>query len=250
MDVAPSSEPDGYFDANSTTNDRITALEIAVAEERNARQLLEEELLVVLDKLEELELEPRPEATARAIEPAGRVERDEIAIRESIRQRRNEYYSTERRTQQLVDAGFTPDRAAQIVQRESELQMEALQARYDARQSGERLEPGSIRANPDAMLRAEIGDNDYALYLQANNRSTSVGVNNVIPSSPAASVGLQSGDRIVRYGGERVFSVGDLNAQTMQGTPGQNVLVDIERDGVPMQFVLPRGPLGITGGRR
>ncbi len=37
---------------------------------------------------------------------------------------------------------------------------------------------------------------------------------------------------------------------TMSGAAGENVIVDISRDGVPMQISLPRGPLGVTGGRR
>jgi hypothetical protein len=36
----------------------------------------------------------------------------------------------------------------------------------------------------------------------------------------------------------------------MQGDPGVSVAVDIMRDGVPMQVVLPRGPVGVSAGRR
>jgi len=42
----------------------------------------------------------------------------------------------------------------------------------------------------------------------------------------------------------------DLTRQTMAGTAGHNIVVDIMRDGNPMQIVMPRGPVGITGGRR
>ena len=41
----------------------------------------------------------------------------------------------------------------------------------------------------------------------------------------------------------------DLMQQAIQGEPGQNVVVDIVRDGVHMQVVMPRGPLGVYGGR-
>ena len=99
-------------------------------------------------------------------------------------------------------------------------------------------------------LREELGDADFERYLIANNRSTSVTVSSVIESSPAQSAGLQPGDEIVRYDGERVFSMSDLTRQTMDGTAGQTVVVDIMRNGNPMQIVLPRGPVGISGGRR
>ena len=42
----------------------------------------------------------------------------------------------------------------------------------------------------------------------------------------------------------------DLTRQTMDGAAGENIVVDIMRDGNPMQIVMPRGPVGITGGRR
>ena len=38
-----------YFDTSAATEDRIRALEVAVAQERNARQLLEEEQVALLD---------------------------------------------------------------------------------------------------------------------------------------------------------------------------------------------------------
>ena len=61
--------------------------------------------------------------------------------------------------------------------------------------------------------------------------------------------GLQPGDQIVSYDGARVFNYGDLNDQLLQGEPGESVIVDILRDGAPMQVVMPRGPIGITAGR-
>jgi hypothetical protein len=38
----------------------------------------------------------------------------------------------------------------------------------------------------------------------------------------------------------------ELTQQTMQGEPGESVVVDIVRDGAPMQIVLPRGPIGVA----
>jgi hypothetical protein len=39
----------------------------------------------------------------------------------------------------------------------------------------------------------------------------------------------------------------DLRNQTMQGEPGEDVVIEIDRDGMRMQLTLPRGPIGITG---
>ena len=244
-------DPVAYFDTTAASEERIRALEIAVGEERNARQLLEDELRFILeelDRMEDGESEQPEEREARNRQ--AQVASDSATEMADFQRRRNERNSPEGRTQTLIDAGFSPDRAALIVQRESELQMQSMQARYDARQSGEGFDPSDIRLNPDSALRAEIGDSEYEKYLQANGRSTSVTIGSVMQTSPAQNAGLKPGDNIVAYGGERVFSTRDLNAQTIQGAPGESVLVDIERDGVPMQIVLPRGPIGITSGRR
>jgi S1-C subfamily serine protease len=105
-----------------------------------------------------------------------------------------------------------------------------------------------VKMNPDAKLREEIGDSDYEKYLLANNRSTSVGVANVMASSPAERAGLQAGDEIVGYDGERIFSTTELMQRTMAEGDG-DVVVDVVRDGSSMQIVLPRGPIGVETGR-
>jgi len=86
------------------------------------------------------------------------------------------------------------------------------------------------------------------MYLEGSNRQTSVAVSNVLASSPGARAGLQPGDQIVAYDGRRVFSSGDLVQQTMAGGEG-NVVVDLTRNGVPLQLVLPRGPIGVEIGQ-
>ena len=58
----------------------------------------------------------------------------------------------------------------------------------------------------------------------------------------------QPGDQIVSYDGERVFSTSDLMQRTMAPGSG-DVVVDVVRDGVQMQVVLPRGPIGVESGR-
>jgi S1-C subfamily serine protease len=67
--------------------------------------------------------------------------------------------------------------------------------------------------------------------------------------SAGQAAGLQPGDQVVSYGGERVFSTSDLNQLILDGAPGQTVVVDVLRDGQQIQVYVPRGPIGITGGR-
>ena len=242
---APTAEFDSgdYFDTSAATEDRIRALEIAVAQERNARQLLEEELRVLYAEIDELG-DARDAQDERDESTAAEAQENRLAFedRRSTRPDR----SPEGRRAALVNQGFAPDRAEWIIQREAQLQVQAMQARFDARRSGEPMNPFDIGLNPDLSLRAEIGDIEYEQYLTANGRPTSVQVGSVIESSPGQLAGLQTGDQITGYDGQRVFSTMELTQQTMQGEPGDSVVVDIVRDGAPMQIVLPRGPIGVT----
>ena len=65
--------------------------------------------------------------------------------------------------------------------------------------------------------------------------------------SPGNNAGIQAGDHLVSYNGERIFNVAELRDQTLQGNPGEDVVIEIERDGTRMQLTIPRGPIGITG---
>lgn len=227
-----------------TIEQRIAALEQAVSDERQARQLLQEEILILTAMLEDLQ----PEA-GDALDRDSHADRNPAISIEERRQMFARRNSPGGRAERLVEAGFSPGLAAWIVQREEELQMEALQARYEAGRSGSPVNFYRDQMSTSNALREELGDAEYERYLEANGRPTTVSISSVIGSSPAESAGLMPRDEIVRYDGERVFSMTDINLATMEGQSGQNVVVDVVRDGVPMQIVLPRGPLGITGGR-
>lgn len=234
-----------HFDEGAATEQRILALEAAVSEERRARQLLEDELLFLFAEIEQLEAdrEDRRGADEELREARGSVDSEAVSRRQQFREERQ---STGRRDA-MIEAGMAPDRVDYILRRESEMRYESMQAVYEARNSGEPLE-FNRNLNPDAMLRDEIGDTEYEMYLEANNRSTSVGITSVMASSPGERAGLQAGDEIVGYDGERVFSTSELIQQTMAGGDG-DVVVDVMRDGSAMQIVLPRGPIGVEIGR-
>lgn len=244
----PAVTGEDYFDQDAGTAERLAALEAAVAEERRARQLLEEELLVLYEEIDGLREGRRSE---ERVASAGDADDEAEDTRAEFRQRRARFQtSAEARTEALVEAGFSPDRAEWIRQREDELRVEAMQARFEAQRAGD--PQAMFRAGSDsaAQLRAELGDAEYEQYLEAYDRPTSVRVGTVLESSPGQQAGLQRGDEIVRYDGQRVFSYSDINARQLAGEPGESVVVDILRDGVPMQVVMPRGPIGIEARRR
>jgi len=127
--------------------------------------------------------------------------------------------------------------------------MQAMQARFDAMRSGEPMNPFNTSFNSESGLRAEIGDIEYEQYLAANGRPTAVQISSVMESSPGQVAGIRPGDQITSYDGQRIFSTMELTQQTMQGVQGDSVVVGIVRDGVPMQIVLPRGPIGVSTSR-
>ena len=238
----------GGFELNASAplEQRVKALEAAIAEERVARQLLEEELLAVLAELDSLRELP----AAVAAPAVAATEPLDARRAEFLRERGGAERSTADRTAALLEAGFSPDRAAWIQQREDQLRIEAMQARFEAQRAGDMQAMFTANSRSESMLRAELGDREYEQYLEAYNRPTAITVGSVLESSPGQVAGLQPGDQIVRYDGQRVFSYADINAQQLQGEAGESIVVDILRHDAPMQIVMPRGPIGIQAGRR
>ena len=233
------------FDPGAGTDARLRALEEALAQERDARQLLEEELQILFAEIEVLRDATEGTADAAAVISAPTPE----SIVAPLADGRRGGYSDDARTARLVQAGFSPTRADWIVQREAELALEAMQARFEAQRAGDMQAMFDASRGGSSALRDELGDAEYEQYLEAYGRSTAVTVRRVLESSPGQRAGLQPGDEIVSYDGRRVFSFGELSDQLLQGEPGESVVVDIRRDGMPVQLVMPRGPIGIEGGR-
>jgi len=229
--------------ASASLERRVAALEQALAIERDARQLLQEELSYLTGNLPG---ETPPGAAGPGGGPDASAATSTVAAASSRRSRWTRSRDPEVRRARLVENGFSPQEADQILRRESELQMASLQARYEARLSGERAD----LPDPSQVLREELGDDAYGRYLEANGRSATVTVSSIYEGSPASNAGLRPGDEIVRYDGNRVFSMNEISRFTLEGAPGENVVIDITRDGIPMQVSIPRGPLGVSGGRR
>jgi len=233
-------------DQSAPLEERLRALEAAITEERAARQLLEEELLIIFTELDSLR-----EVPTQAEEPAvAAAEQRDARRAELFRQRGGSERSTEDGTAALIDAGFSPDRAAWIQQREDQLRVEAMQVRFEAQRAGDMQAMFTANNRSESMLREELGDREYEQYLEAYSRPIAVTVGSVLESSPGQVAGLQPGDQIIRYDGQRVFSYSDINDQQLQGEAGESVVVDILREDAPMQIVMPRGPIGIQAGRR
>jgi hypothetical protein len=235
------------FDADAPLEARIAALEQAVAGERDARLVLEEQLHSLYAELERFESPEMDEllrtlAESREAREQARTQQAARPDRGARRQDREDM-----RIGQLVAGGFTEGRARQILEFEDQIRMAALQAEFDARQQGESFNPWEWAADNQAELRERLGDADYEKYLTAQGGEASVTVREVIGESPANRAGLRPGDRILSYDGRRIFTMNELRSMAFSGEAGEDVIVDIERNGQRMQLVLPRGPMGITG---
>ena len=222
---------------------RIVDLERQLGAEIEKRTALEQRVQELGRELDDLHAAAPAGRSADADSPPPAGAPDAAAGQRFARNFRPQ--TAEQRVSTLEEGGFSPDRAAWIEQRRSELQLQAMQAQY-AQRRGENVDPAQMR--PEQTLRSELGDADYEKYLQAQGRPTKVGVLNVLPSSPAAKAGMQPGDQIVSYAGQRVFNMADLTDLTLQGTPGQSVTLEVQRNQQTVQLVIPRGPIGISGG--
>lgn len=153
----------------------------------------------------------------------------------------------DQRRNQLISAGYTHAESEWLLQKEEALLVDAMQAQYAEQPADDTVDYLSARLDARAALRAELGDFDYERYLLATGQGTTIAVSRVVPGSPAREVELRIGDEIINYDGQRVFNMIDLANRTSEPGANDTVILDIVRDGMPMQLELPRGPLGIAG---
>lgn len=180
----------------------------------------------------------RQEGNDEARREAQRERREQLRLERVARQQPNY------REEQLVSAGFAQEEAARIVQIEAEESLRQLQAQYNARRDRAALDESTFsNTNP---IRAELGDQNYQRYLEANGLPTAARIGSVIGGSPGQGAGLRAGDNIVSYAGERVFSLNEINNLTIQGNLGESVLIEVERNNETLQLTIPRGPIGIN----
>lgn len=243
-----SSDDMQYVNADAPMADRIDALERIIAQERDARLIIEEQLQELFVDLERIDVPELQTLLQQIAERGQRHEEAQQAPESSARaSRRGMRNYSQMRNSRLVNGGFTEARANQILQIEDQVRMDLLQAEYAAQRDGTDINPWNQASNYQATLRDQLGDAEFEKYLRANGNQAAVTVREVISSSPANRAGLRPGDQIVSYDGNRVFNMAELKSSAFDGAPGEDVIVDIERDGQRMQLVLPRGPIGITG---
>jgi C-terminal processing protease CtpA/Prc len=215
----------------------LTALQRQLEREKQAREDLQSRLESLQMRVEQLE-QAGDGRNVIATAPAGQNRQSGTlpAVRSSV--------------QALIDAGISADQAAWIQERLDDIELQQLYLRDRASREGWLKEPRYHKErrelqNAVAELRDEVGDDAYDRMLYTLGRDNRVVVRDVIQHSPAAQYGLQGGDQIIEYDGQRIFTSQELSSLVAQGSPGVMTLVRVRRENDIHDVYLPRGPLGI-----
>jgi membrane-associated protease RseP (regulator of RpoE activity) len=150
----------------------------------------------------------------------------------------------------LLAAGLSEREASDLRRLYEEVALERLYVRDQAAREGwarERVAEANAALDQRlAAVRDDYGEEAYDWMLYAADQSNRVAVQAVLGDSPAASAGIEAGDVLLRYDGERVFSASELVRATMAGRQGESVDVEVMRGGELRRTTVPRGPLGVT----
>lgn len=247
VEIGISEDASKFTAGDGSLSGRVLSLERELEEERNAREVLEEQLLAILEQLDGYGPGAGPQRRDLAM---GQSASDGTQVRSRNRQRdavtrMREF--RERRIAGLIKNGYSEDEAKRLLKIESDAQFEMMQTVHEARRNGESLDLFSNSLSAQTTLRSNIGDAEYERFLNAQGQRTNVQIASVLDGAPGSKAGLRPGDEIISYNGERTFSMMDLRELTMGGEAGENAIIEIDRDGVRMQLSIPRGPIGMNG---
>ncbi|MDG2304034.1 MAG: PDZ domain-containing protein [Candidatus Binatia bacterium] len=150
----------------------------------------------------------------------------------------------------LVVAGFDEATVREFKEDADQRELDRLYLRDIASREGW-LNSQRFREETEALrvdgpsTRDEYGDEFYDWMLYTTGHQNRVEVADVMGGSAAADVGVQPGDYVISYDGQRIFSPSDLRDATVGGEVGELTPVEIIRNGRRTRLMIPRGPLGV-----
>jgi membrane-associated protease RseP (regulator of RpoE activity) len=145
----------------------------------------------------------------------------------------------------LEGAGWTPGEIRGIRLRWEEYEMAKLEVENDrARKVPGWKHLGKRSFQIEVELRRDLGDEDYEAMRYATSQPNRVILSELLETSPAAVAGLEPGDEVVSYDGQRIFTASALKLLTLAGVPGALTEMRVLRAGEEHRFFVPRGPLG------
>ena len=148
--------------------------------------------------------------------------------------------------QALRDHGMSENEIQRLRQRFDEVELEKLYARDRAAREGWTDSSRHYKEMRDIQtrFREELGERDYDAVLYASGRNNRVRVLDLLNGSAAADSGVQRGDVVYSYAGQRVFDPATLYLWTQEGEIGESVELEVLRGNRIVTFEVPRGPLG------
>lgn len=218
----------------SNSDSAIALLETRLAEELQLRQILEQEndwLQALLD--EQASVAKVPPNTAKAtIERPGR---NNLAAR-------SKGFDVDK----LRQLGLDDVEISRIEDTFNELELQKIYLVNEA-QRGSWIRSKRFRDESRQLqdnLRASLDNQQYDLMLYASGQNNRVEITSTLPNSPAESAGILSGDKIIQYGEQAIYSPKELHDATIRGEAGELVAVTVQRGNETLTVYLPRGPIG------
>ncbi|MDP6979468.1 MAG: PDZ domain-containing protein [Myxococcota bacterium] len=218
---------------------REAELQRAIEEERLARIALEEEVAELRERLASTQL-----ATPSA--PPSTSD-DETNAVEAAKKNPGPWFDRKA----LEAVGLPSSEISEIERRFERFEMDKLYFVDESKRNGTFRSAQYNRELKEltAELREDLGPSGYDAFLYATRRDNRVLIRQVLDNSPAGRAGLEDGDVVLRYAGERVFLPAEFQAATNRGTAGETVGIEVERNGHVHRSSVPRGPLGVRIGR-
>lgn len=97
----------------------------------------------------------------------------------------------------------------------------------------------------EADAREELGDESYEAMRYAAGERNRVIFSELLENSPAAEVGLEPGDELISYDGQRVFGPSELKRLIAEGIPASWVEIQVLRGEDLRRVFVKREPIGV-----
>lgn len=125
-----------------------------------------------------------------------------------------------------------------VVDKSGELKVKADPTSFTSKSVGQRM----VIISAGVIMNLIFAAIAFAIVVMVGRPQPPAVVGIVVDGSPASRAGLQTGDRILAINGEQVESFGDLSVRVTLSDPGENLVLDVMRDGKlvePKPVVLP-----------
>jgi hypothetical protein len=229
---------DRVHEASHDLSDTIEELSEALGRERNKRLALADELQQLKQQVSEIN-----KLTGQTSAGEAKSTDSESPSGED---RGSEFAQLWFDEKALYEQGLSVSEVRRLRLRFDAVELEKLTARDRARRDGWSTSARHSQELRDIQdrFRQEVGDEDYDRILFASGRRNRVRVADLLLGSAGDGSGLQGGDYIFSYAGERIFDPSALYILTTQGVLGASVELVIFRDGQTLHVWTLRGPLG------